>query len=501
MQQLRRATTWVWFYQMSRGLFRVQYVGMSDEAIESALKLRAAAGYAGGMPPGATITLEEAGLRVLAGEFAYLPQLESEPFFVKLAGRRGKGGGKFVYTQTEMGTEWFGSVFRDVGDELGYRPHASGLNSVRRNAMVNVQKGAEHAGFDAAMHAKKVSQHRGDGQACREKVYEDSTATTDIGAFLMGRTPQRIEKLRSLAMTRVPDLAIVRKPSDVDKADAIRVLIVDSNEQRLAVQKALDAYAKVVKDTKSAAQRSQARGKVQMLTHELGVIVRRLEARMLEEKRQQVYADGQRALADMPIEEFKARKEVRDLSSLTREGLLTKYLVGATQVARVPSRIVESCVIEMHTGELLGVRDCSREESRLRRVARRAEQLGFELDEGDQPPLLMQIEAAAEVVVTPEVEQQVVNTASCSEPLAAEGLEGTSEQSATAVPRGRMAKRVWEDGLLVEYENSGMSRADFAGQTGVKLGTLDGHFARARKRREAVTGGNGAQGVNSWEGV
>ena len=150
VQQLRRATTWVWFYQMSRGLFRVQYVGMSDEAIESALKLRAAAGYAGGMPPGATITLEEAGLRVLAGEFAYLPQLESEPFFVKLAGRRGKGGGKFVYTQTEMGTEWFGSVFRDVGDELGYRPHASGLNSVRRNAMVNVQKGAENRGLKLA---------------------------------------------------------------------------------------------------------------------------------------------------------------------------------------------------------------------------------------------------------------------------------------------------------------------------------------------------------------
>ena len=105
-------------------------------------------------------------------------------------------------------------MFSDISDELGFRPHASGLNSVRRNAMVNVQKGAEHAGFDTAMHAKKVSQHRGDGQACREKVYEDSTATTDIGAFLMGRAPQRIEKLRSLAMTRVPELASVRKPSD-----------------------------------------------------------------------------------------------------------------------------------------------------------------------------------------------------------------------------------------------------------------------------------------------
>ena len=123
---------------------------------------------------------------LLAGEVAFLPELESEPFFVKLDGRRAKDGGTFVYSTKEMGTEWFGSVFRDVGDELGFKPHSSGQNSVRRNAMVNVQKGAEHAGFDAAMHAKKVSQHRGDGQACREKVYEDSTATTDIGAFLMG---------------------------------------------------------------------------------------------------------------------------------------------------------------------------------------------------------------------------------------------------------------------------------------------------------------------------
>ena len=75
---------------------------------------------------------------------------------------------------------------------------------MRRNVMVGVQKGAEAAGYDTAMHAKKVSQHRGDGHACREKVYEDSTATTDICAFLMSRTPQQIEKLKSVAMTRVP---------------------------------------------------------------------------------------------------------------------------------------------------------------------------------------------------------------------------------------------------------------------------------------------------------
>ena len=481
VQVTRRATTWVWFYQMSRGLFKVQYDGMSEAAIEAALKSRACDGYAGGMPPGATVTLEAAGARVLAGEFAFLPQLETEPFFVKLNGRRGKCGGCFVYSQKEMGTEsteWFGSVFRDVGDEQGFRPHASGQNSVRRNAMVNAQKGAEHAGFDAAMHAKKVSQHRGDGQACREKVYEDSTATTDIGAFLMGRTPQRIEKLRSLAMTRVPELASVRKVSDVAEADPIRVRIVDQNEQRLAVEKAMSAFAKVAKQAETASQRSQAQEKVQALTCELAVIVRRLESRMLEEKRQQVYADGQRALAAMPIEEFKARKQVRDFSSITRVSLLMKYMVVAASAAVVvrSNRQRESTNTATEEGERIGARTCSREESRLRRVARRAEQLGHELDRDEQGVaccLLATLDAPAE---QPAEE-------AAAEPPALEPLTVEPAAVAAVVVQGRAAKRSREDDLLMEYEASSMGRAEFARTRNIQVGTIDGIFARARKRR------------------
>ena len=488
VQAIRRATTWVWFYQMSRGLFKVQYEGMGEEAIEKALKSRAQDGYAGGMPPGATMTLEAAGARVLGGEFAFLPQLETEPFFVKLEGRRGKGGGRFVYSQKEMGTEWFGSVFRDVGDEQGFRPHASGQNSVRRNAMVNAQKGAEHAGFDAAMHAKKVSQHRGDGQACREKVYEDSTATTDIGAFLMGRTPQRMEKLRSLAMTRVPELASVRKVSDVAKTDPIRVRIVDQNEQRLAVEKAMSAYAKVAKEAKAAAQRVAAQEKVQALTNELCGIVRRLEARMLEEKRQQVYADGQRALAAMPIEEFKARKQVRDLSSLTRGALLTKYTTAAAPAAAVVLRrnrqSGDAAEAPSVAHEATGARTCSREESRLRRIARRGEQHGYELDEDEQcaplevalaiPPLLTLLEAAAEPVEVAEVAMEPAEVA----PAVVQAEAGAAH--------GRTAKRARQDELLVEYEASKLGRAAFAQSKSIQVGTIDGMFARARKRRAEV---------------
>ena len=242
VQAARRGGWWIFLYQFSRGLFKVQYEGMSMEAIEASLSDRAENGHHGIMPSGACISAVSALRRWLAGERAYLQSLESEPFFVQPKGRNGKGGGQFVFSTKEMSTDWFGAVFREVGDEMGLRPHASGLNSVRRNSMVGVQKGAERAGFDSAMHAKKTSQHRGDGHACREKVYEDSTASTDIGAFLMGRTPQVIESLKSLAMTRVPELALFRKFSDVAVDDEIRVALLDTDQQRLAVKGALEAY-------------------------------------------------------------------------------------------------------------------------------------------------------------------------------------------------------------------------------------------------------------------
>ena len=126
VEQARRANTWLFVYAMCRGLFKVQYSGMSAAAVAAALREREAHGYAGGMPPGATISLKEAATRWEAGEKACLLQLEDEPLFVKLEGRRGEGGGHFVFGTEEMSTAWYGSAFADIGDELGFRPHAIG---------------------------------------------------------------------------------------------------------------------------------------------------------------------------------------------------------------------------------------------------------------------------------------------------------------------------------------------------------------------------------------
>ena len=536
VQAARRASWWIFLYQFCRGLFKVQYAEMSTEAIEAALCDRAENGYHGIMPLGARISAVSALCRWLAGERGYQPSLESEPFFVQPKGRRGKGGGKFVFSKMEMRAEWFGAVFSEVGDEMGLRPHASGLNSVRRNSMVGVQKGAERAGFDPAMHAKKTSQHRGDGHSCREKVYEDSTASTDICAFLMGRTPQVIESLSSLAMTRVPELAAYRTVKDVAADDPLRVNLIEKNVQRLAVRKGLDLYEAAAAKAKSAAQRSQARVKAAELTDELDVVTRRLERRMLEQKRQQVYADGQRALADMPLEEFKARSQVEDWGKLGLEGLLSK-LAAKSQCSRPVRARAQAGGGSCSSGDdaLVGCTTANsgtivaRAERMEQRRHLRARSLGFELDEAAEEEVAVvpvetpEVETPMETVETPVVAQvetpavaqvetpavamvaQVERVAQVETPVVTavvlvETPVVTAVRPGTAavpeaVPlplalgiRGEQRKR--EDELLVRYEqmhgSCSNARLELSSLASVPLGTLDGMLSRARKRRKVA---------------
>ena len=132
--------------------------------------------------------------------------------------------------------------------------------------------------------------------------------------------------------------------------------------------------------------------------------------------------------------------------------------------------------------EATGARTFSREESRLRRVARRAEQQGYELDEEEQSVLLMPAVPPLLVV------EAVAAVEAVAEP------QDTAEQSAQVVPAvvqpevggRRAAKRACEDELLIEYEPSKIGRSEFALARNIKVGTIDGIFARARKRRAVV---------------
>lgn len=115
------------------------------------------------MPIGARIDAAEAVTRFLEGEKAFLPELKGEPLLVALT----RAGG---FGQDEMSTKQILSVFQRSAQQTGFKPGSGGVNNLRRGVMVGVQKGAERAGFDPAMHAKKVVNHRQSGHGCREAV-------------------------------------------------------------------------------------------------------------------------------------------------------------------------------------------------------------------------------------------------------------------------------------------------------------------------------------------
>ena len=76
----RRSADIISVYFWRRGLFAVQYAGMSKSAIAEVVAARKQGSYEykGGMPPGAAITEEEAIARFVEGEKGLLKELEDE---------------------------------------------------------------------------------------------------------------------------------------------------------------------------------------------------------------------------------------------------------------------------------------------------------------------------------------------------------------------------------------------------------------------------------------
>ena len=157
LEVARRASTWIAAMLFARAVFAVQYDGMDADEIESALRVRREHGHRCGMPIGAKVTKQEAARRWVAGERGYLRQLLQEPLFVKMK----KCKGVHIFTTKEMSANYVGHVFREVADSLGAQPHSSGVNSMRRNAVVNVQRNLESGGFSTKLAQKLINHHGG----------------------------------------------------------------------------------------------------------------------------------------------------------------------------------------------------------------------------------------------------------------------------------------------------------------------------------------------------
>ena len=312
LEAARRASTWLALYMWRRGLFEVQYAGMSTVERVEALAGRSA-GYEGGMPPGAKLGSEAAFERWMQGERAYVLELRREPLFVRVdvLGH---------FTTVELHTEDVGAVFAELGEEMGLEPHASGLNSGRRNGVVGTSKALDQRGL-SQMLAKKLMQHKAkSGISTIEVCYDDATSTSDMGALLCGRVMMDKLALHGLLNTRCPGLAKVRTFSDIAKDDPVRERVFGLNTGRLNRCEEVAGLREVLAlgeldDCETAEVEKELDEAVRLLYN----LDRRLRTVALDQKRQELFAEARASLADVPLATLRERRRVASYEMSVRD--------------------------------------------------------------------------------------------------------------------------------------------------------------------------------------
>jgi len=244
-----------------------------------------------------------------------------------------------------MNMETVGKLIARTGDALGCPPNGSGLNSIRRNGIVNISKGCDDKGRGQT-DAVKAAEHR-HGTRTIEHNYDDGTQTTDNGAIMMGRPLQRIEGLVSMAASRLPALAEVRCFSDISRTDPVYVRLFAEAPERvkrragLATAKASHASiaARLVPAMKATDHSSAAAARklsvqcdrAKHTVRERTKVLARLEARLrhatLVTKRAELWEDHISNFDCVTKEEQRERMRFDDVSAVTWEMLIARYSV------------------------------------------------------------------------------------------------------------------------------------------------------------------------------
>ena len=346
LEAARRASTWLAQYMWRRGLFEVQYAGMSSVERVEALAGRSA-GYEGGMPPGAKLGSEAAFERWMQGERGYVPELRREPLFVRLD-RLGH------FTTVELHTDDVGGVFAELGEEMGLEPHASGLNSGRRNGVVGTSKALDARG-QSQMLAKKLMQHKAkSGISTIEVCYDDSTDTSDMGALLCGRAMMEKTALQGLLNTRCPELARVRTYSDIAMDDPVRDRVVKKNPERLGRLQEVASLREVIAlgeldDDEVAEVKVELKEAVRLLYN----LDKRLQTVALDQKRQELFAEARASLANVPLATMHERRRVVSYVEMSVREVHAKFGNAVDGTALLPLLSRKRAVVTEAQAELL----------------------------------------------------------------------------------------------------------------------------------------------------
>ena len=219
-----------------------------------------------------------------------------------------------------------GAVFSEVAEELGVEPHASSLNSGRRNGVVGTSKELDKRGM-TQMLAKKLMQHKAkSGVATIEVCYDDSTSTSDMGALLCGRAMMEKQARHGLLQTRSLELIKYRTFSDVAKDDPLRLELFDNNAERCALRQEVAALKEgLAAGDVPEAEAASADEELAVAQRSLLALERRLRHQTLDQKRQAVFEADRERLGSVPLPTLRERRAVVSYEALSVRGLVARY--------------------------------------------------------------------------------------------------------------------------------------------------------------------------------
>ena len=242
------------------------------------------------------------------------------------------------FTVIEMHTKDAGDVF-ELGEELGCKPHACGVNSVRRNCAVQLSQALDALGRTQTT-VKKVMQHAtAQGTSCFEEAYDTAPSAIDLGALQMGRTTEAIESLRSMLTTRVPSLVGLRRFSDMAETDPVRLRVFNGDAERLRTKSTIEALKRLVAQVEegggggdgggdaavAAGGLAKLREKLAKLKKDLENLEHRLRYKAIDTKRWEVWEASARAFDQVTAEELARRCDFENVSELRMADVLLQW--------------------------------------------------------------------------------------------------------------------------------------------------------------------------------
>ena len=285
------------------------------------------AGWPGGMPPHAHITMDDAVELFLRGDHRIADGYRLDPAFCDLS------KGTDAYTTINISSQHWASAMTETADATGFEPRASGDTSGRKQALNSIvmETGASDNLTLSLFH------HHGKGNTNQKSiaVYKDSPRNTDVGK-LIGDTKRDMRwdltGLHTLSERRADTLVGVGRLQDIPDFENDTIAkreYLEHKDWLIAKERLAEARALKTKLAASMLINAELKAKIHNINKQAEKYLLRMrnmhKANAWFAWRRETWQAFQPKIDAMPPTQRAQRRRTRDYTNSTRAQLMPQY--------------------------------------------------------------------------------------------------------------------------------------------------------------------------------